>query len=121
MNYINELPIVMIRSLLITIIIEVVFALILGIKEKKDIINIIIANIITNPLVVSISLYFNFVYLMKGKIISLIIMELFAFVVEGIIYAKYIKLKKFHPFLLSLILNVASFSIGKVLQFLFNN
>ena len=51
---INELPMIMIRCLLLTIIIEIIVGLILGIRNKKDIINIILVNIVTNPIVVSI-------------------------------------------------------------------
>ncbi len=118
MKYINELPIVMIRCLLITLIIELIVAIIIGVRKKKDIFNIILVNIITNPLVVSINLYFSFLYLQKGKIISLIILEILAFLIEGIIYNKYINFNKINPFLLSLVLNVSSFVIGKFIQIL---
>ena len=41
---------VLIKNLLLTIIIELAISLIIGVKEKKDINNIIIINCITNPI-----------------------------------------------------------------------
>ena len=39
---IDELPIVMARCLLFTMLIELIVALILGVRDKKDIVNIIL-------------------------------------------------------------------------------
>ena len=55
---INDLPIIMIKCLLITIIIEVLISILLGLR-KKDILNVILVNIVTNPLVVSIPVLIN--------------------------------------------------------------
>ena len=50
-----NLPKIMIICLLCTIIIECLVSFILRVKSKKDYLNIILVNILTNPLVVSIS------------------------------------------------------------------
>ena len=52
----------MIICLVATILIECIVAILLRIRNKKDIINIILANILTNPLVVSIPVYLNILY-----------------------------------------------------------
>ena len=52
---------ILIRNLLLTIIIELAISLILGIKEKKDINNIIIINCITNPILNIILLIINII------------------------------------------------------------
>lgn len=109
---INNIPFILIECLLLTIIIELVLALILGVRDKKDILNIILVNVITNPIVVmsQILLYLKFGY--KIEIIGLIILEILVVPVEGLIYKKVLKYKKINPILLSLILNAASLVIG---------
>lgn len=112
----NNLPLIMIRCLLLTIIIELIIALIIGIRDKKDIINVILVNVITNPIVVllPIIVYIKFGYTFEK--ISLYILEVLTVLLEGLIYKKVLKYKKINPFLISLILNLASFLIGELLN-----
>ena len=113
----NNLPLIMVRCLLLTIIIELILALILGVRDKKDIVNVILVNVITNPIVVLIPII---IYIKFGGLfsrISLLILEVLTVVVEGLIYKKVLKYKKINWFLLSLILNVASFLIGEVINY----
>lgn len=99
-------------SLTLTIIIELVCALIMGVRNKKDIINVILVNILTNPLVVSISFFINLRYGLINKRIAMIFLELFAFLSEGFVYNKCLEFKKYNGFILSLILNVVSYTLG---------
>ena len=115
---INELPYYMVRALVLTIILEVIAAFMFMVRDKKDFLNIILANILTNPLVVSISVYFNLKYGLEGRRYSLIILELSAFFVEGFIYSRYLKYRKINPYLLSIFLNMASFLFGEVINFM---
>ena len=112
----NNLPLIMIRCLLLTIIIELIIALIIGIRDKKDIINVILVNVITNPIVVllPIIIYIKFGYTFEK--ISLYILEVLTVLLEGLIYKKVLKYKKINSFLISLILNLASFLIGELLN-----
>ena len=112
---INDLPIIMIKCLLCTIIIELVLSLILGIRTKKDILNIILVNIATNPIVVSVPILFLIKYNSNMRIISLYILEIFTVLVEGFIYKKVLNYKKINPYLFSLLLNCGSYFIGKLL------
>lgn len=113
---INDLPKIMCFCLLMTILIEVILSLILGVRDKKDILNIILVNVLTNPLVTSIPILVLVTIGWKERIIMLIILELLTFIVEGLIYYKTLKFKKINPFLLSLILNGASYLIGEVIN-----
>lgn len=113
---INELPKLMLRSLICTIIIELVVSIILGIRNKKDILNVVLVNIITNPLVAVIPVYFNFFYSLKIRDTVLIILEILTLIFEGYIYKKYLNYKKLNPFILSLILNCSSYFIGEVIN-----
>ena len=116
----ENLPIVMLISLGITLIVEIVFAFLLKVRSLKDLINIFLANIVTNPLVVSISMYVNMEIGLTEKYFSLIFLEIFAVVVEGIIYKKYLKYKTLNPFIFSLTLNALSFFIGAYInQFIY--
>lgn len=109
---------IMISSLLGTLIIENIIAFIIGIRNKKDFLNVSLVNILTNPVVVSISFAVNLLYGFKGRIISMIILELLAFLIEGLIYSKVLQFKKINSFLVSLILNVASYIIGFGINYL---
>lgn len=112
---INELPKLMLRSLICTIIIELLVSIILGIRNKKDILNVILVNIITNPLVAVIPVYFNFFYTLKMRNTVLIILEILTLIFEGYIYKRYLNYKKLNPFSISLILNCSSYFIGEVI------
>lgn len=113
----SDLPYVMIKCLLFTIIIEVTIAFILGYR-KKDLLNVLLVNVLTNPIVTSIPVYFNVKYGLKYRNISLFILELIVLVFEGFIYHKYLDRKKINPYVLSLILNGASYFIGVIINYL---
>lgn len=103
---------IMLVSLLCTIVIESVIAYLLGVRSKRDFVNIILVNILTNPLVVSISFSTNILFGVEYKNIVLLILEFSALITEGFIYNKYLEHRKLNPYLISLILNFASYSIG---------
>lgn len=112
----NDLPFGMLKCLICTIIIEIFVAFLIGIKNKKDLLNILLVNIVTNPIVSSIPVYFNVFYNLKIRNISLIILEILTLFTEGVIYKKYLKYKKINPFLISLILNLSSYLIGEIIN-----
>ena len=115
---IRDIPYIMIRCLLLTIIIEVLFFLLLKGRNKKDIINVILVNIITNPIVVIIPIYLNLRYGIIYRNISLIILEISIVLIEGFCYKKSLKYNKINPYLLALILNILSYSIGEIINYL---
>ena len=106
---INELPKIMIECLLLTIIFELTVSIIIGVRNKKDILNIILVNILTNPLVVTIPVYFNVKYGLLERNISLYILEIITVITEGYIYKKVLNYKKINPFVISLVLNLSSY------------
>ena len=111
---IKDIPRIMITCLLLTIVIEVLFALLFKVRDRKDILNVILANIITNPIVVILPHYISFNYGFKLYDVILIILEILTVIVEGFIYQKYLKYKKINPYLLSLLLNLLSYFIGDI-------
>ena len=114
--FIEDLPIIMVRCLIITIVIEVACGLILGVRDKKDILNIILVNIMTNPVVVSVPVLVLLLYGTTARWITLAILEVLTVIVEGLVYFKFFKYKKINGFLVSLILNLASYGIGELLN-----
>ena len=116
---IDDLPLVMVKCLLCTIIIECIIGFIIGVRSKKDFINIILANIVTNPIVVSVPIYVMINYNYNARYSTLYILEVLAVIVEGFIYSKVLNYKKINPFLISLILNLGSYFVGEVINKIF--
>ena len=109
-------PLILIRCLLCTIVIELLIALILSVIDKKDLIYVILVNILTNPIVVllPIFIYYKFGYMAKS--ITLYLLEILTVFIEGLIYLKTLKYKKLNPFILSLLLNLSSYLIGEIIN-----
>lgn len=108
----------MLVSLCSTIVIEGIGAFIIGIRKKKDYVNVLLVNLLTNPIVVSVSLTINILCGLLYRNIAMIFLELGAFLVEGFIYNKYLEYKKLNGFIVSLILNAVSYSLGILINFI---
>lgn len=104
-------------SLSLTILIEFLFALIVGVRNKKDLLLLILVNILTNPPAVLIY-YLLFYYTTWNDILIKIPLEIFVILVEAFYYNSYGK-KFRHPFLFSLFANAFSFGIGVLINSVF--
>lgn len=113
----RDLPYLLLRCLIITIVIELLVALILGLR-KKDLINVILVNVITNPIVNIVIVSVNVLIGLEYRIYALIIMELFALISEALIYKKVLKYKKINWFIISLILNMSSYLFGEIVNYI---
>ena len=113
---INQLPIVMVRCLVLTILFETSIALLLKVRDKKDILNIVLVQIVTNPIVVSFPFFIMLMYGYRYYQTTIYILEVITVIVEGFIYYKVLNYRKINPFLLSLILNGSSYLIGEILN-----
>ena len=112
------IPLMMLITLIVTIIIEIIVAVILKVKNKKDYINIILVNIITNPIVAIVPFYINIHYGVTYRNISLVLMEIWAVVLEGYLYKKYLQYGRINGYILSFILNVSSYLIGTIINYI---
>ena len=110
-----ELPYYMVKCLILTILIETVIAFILGYR-KKDLLNVILVNIVTNPIVTTIPVYFNVKYGVFERNIALLVLEITTLFIEGFIYFKCLERRKINPFILSLLLNLASYGLGLIIN-----
>ena len=109
---------IIVVALISTIIIEMSISYLLRVRNKKDLLNIILVNILTNPLLVTITLYINICYGLRYRNILIYPLEIIVVIIEGSIYKKYLKYKKINPYLLSLILNCSSYIIGLGINYL---
>ena len=113
---INDMALIMIRCLGLTIIIEGLIAFFLGIRMKKDFLNIVLVNILTNPIVVTVPYLVFILFGFRIYKYSIYVLEVLTFLVEGLIYLKVLDYKKINPFILSAILNLSSYGFGLLLD-----
>lgn len=110
-------------SLVLTLIIEVGFALIFKVRGKIDIAVVFLANIITNPVIVTIENLLwtidNYSLMISLSFIFWVILEIAVILVEGYIYNKLRVKSKYSPYKLSLILNSISILFGIVYNVIF--
>ena len=106
-------------ALVSTVIIEVISALLLKVRSKWDIILIVLINCVTNPLA---NLIMTIVYQLQlsDTIVygSIFVIELMVVLSEGSFYKKVLDHKRIQPLILSLILNLLSFTLGTAAWFL---
>ena len=99
-----------ILALILTIIIETLFAYIINIRDKNDILYIIEINTITNVLLNMIILFFRPIN------IFIVILEIIIIIIEALFHKKKLHNNRINPYLLSIILNILSYSIGLLLS-----
>ncbi len=103
-------------SLSMTLVIEVIIAICLKIRDKEDLKVIIFANILTNPVVVFCT---NLVFTFCSQyvhVITVIIFEILAVIVEYKLYKEFLNFKEKSPLYISIVSNVFSFSIGLIID-----
>ena len=108
----NELPLILLKYYIITVILEIFLAHFLKIRKKKDILNIILVNLITNPPFSLAIFLINLFFGIKAYYICLIILEITIVLVEGKIYKKVLSYQKMNTYVLSLLLNLFSYLGG---------
>lgn len=111
----EQLPLIMLRALLLTLIIECAIAWILGVRSRDGQKVVFLANLMTNPLVVSIGAGV-LLFLGRNMLFPItVIMEVIVVVVEGVVYRRYLDIDR-NPFFVSLACNTGSFLIGELLN-----
>ncbi len=106
----------MLASLLLTIILELAFALIWGVRQKRDLIVNVLCNTLTNPVVSCIYYYCYFVLGLSGagRVVALILLEISAVLTEWLIYKKKTDINR--PMLFSLGANGFSYFTGLLIS-----
>ncbi len=101
-------------SLWVTLLLETAAALALGIRQRRDLLLVLLVNVLTNPVVV---LTLN-LFLLAGQTppwYLVAILETAAVTIEALLYRSRLEYRRIHPFLLSLILNSISYIGGLLL------
>jgi len=114
----SNLPYYMVRCLVCTILIETIIAFIIGIREKKDLLNVVLVQVVTNPIVVSVPILILMLYGYIPHKVVFYSLEVITVLVEGFIYYKVFNYKKINPFIVSIILNICSYLIGEVINYI---
>ena len=105
-------------SLGLTIVLEYLAVLVLGVRCRKDLLLVLVVNLLTNPPAVLISMIFAALPL-SGILLQLFL-EIPVVIGEGALYRKY-GTKIGHPWFLSLAANTVSYGTGLILLFLCGN
>ena len=118
----KEIILTLAICLILTLILELAAALVIGIRKGFDLLVITFTNTLTNPLAVLVGMLLS-AFTGIPRLIYIILIELLVFITEALIYKKLLYSRKLNPFIVSLILNGVSFFIGttiaaKVLEML---
>lgn len=128
--------------LIITLFLEIVMSILLGVRRKENIKKIIFINVITNVLLNIINIHTNFkisvflsayfgINIYTAKNSQIFILELIVLIIETLYYCKYmiyeenfilnvINNKLFKYFIYSLLLNLVSYFGGKIIHICLN-
>ena len=112
---IAHMPELLLRCLLCTVVIECAVAFILGLRKRDEQLTVALVNVVTNPLLVSICILVQLFFSRQVYWCAYIGLELAVIVGEALLYRIVLRQKR-DPFLLSAILNSASFFIGMLLN-----
>lgn len=104
-------------SLVLTILFEAIFAVAVGIRNKRDLILTCLVNILTNP-AASFTYYLFFYYTACNLTLILLGLETLVILVEFYYFKSYGKSIK-HPLWLAVCMNIFSFGIGKIINLIF--
>jgi len=97
-------------SLLLTLVLEGLFGLIWGIKGRRDWLLLLLANAVTNPIVVTLH------YCVSSRWVFVLILEVSAVLAEWLAYRKWSKTLR-PAFLFSLCANCFSYFSGLLLNY----
>lgn len=102
-------------SLLLTLILELGYALFWGIRDKHDLRLAVLVNVLTNPVVVFTVYFVRFRRLHVHYGWVTLIMEVLAVVTEALLYRKHARTIR-RPWLFSLSANAFSFAMGELIN-----
>lgn len=105
-------------ALILTLVIELSIAYVLGFRTKKDIIAIIFANLITHPLLCYFLWMNSIFFITPVNYFSIIILEILVVLLESVLLFFALKQKYLNMLKLSFGINIVSFLVGLLI---FNN
>lgn len=107
---------ILIRNIILVVTTEITLGYILGSRRITDIITVFLTNIITNPAVVLCGLCSALFFSKYNSMIIIILLEIFVVFIEGFMFLKFQTFKGKNPYIISLILNSASYILGEITE-----
>ena len=101
----------MLTALVLTVVIEAVFAFLYGVRTKYGQLIVLLANVITNPLLNAILTVVSFYLSPALYYYFLVPLEIIVVLAEGRIYKEILQ-PEMNPYFFSFLLNVCSYVIG---------
>lgn len=105
---------ILLVNLAMVFLIELIPGAIMCRRDPRKTATIALANVITNPPVVLISMFIT-VFFGEWIIWATVIIEILAVLIEGAIYRKFEVFKR--AYLVSFVLNLASYTAGEIIQY----
>ena len=102
----------MLTALVCTLVLETGMAWGLGVRGQKDLGIVLLANLLTNPVVSVLPTAAAFYLGYKAFGLVTAAAEAGAVLTEGLVYGKLLSFRRIHPMLLSFILNISSYAAG---------
>jgi hypothetical protein len=100
-------------SLILTIVFETGFYLLIGKRNKKDLLLVVLVNVLTNPVVVTLY-WLATLHTSWSYVVTVTPLELFAVLTEGFYYKRYGQ-DFSQPYLFSVAANMFSYGAGELL------
>jgi len=101
-------------SLTLTLVLEAAFFLIAGKRDRRDLLLLLLVNVLTNPVVVA-AVWLVALYTRVGAIWAILPLEAFAIATEGHYYKRYGRSFE-RPYLFSVAANLFSYGMGVFIQ-----
>lgn len=102
-------------NLAIVFIVELSLGIFLGARTVRKIATMVLINIITNPAVVLSGMCLT-LFLSDWENIGICILEILVVVVEGFMFWEFRTFDREKPYLISFVLNFASFATGEIIN-----
>ena len=99
----------MLTALVCTLVLETGTAAALGVREGRDLATVVLANLLTNPVVSVLPTTAAFYLGYETLIPVTAVAETGAVLAEWLVYRKFLSFRRMHPLLLSFILNLVSY------------
>lgn len=115
-EWLRNLAPILLDSLVWTELFELIMAALWGIREERDLILVLLGNLLTNPLVV----FFHYLARHQGRSTDgfVFILEIGAVLIEGLIYDKAGR-DISYPYFFSICANIFSYALGMLLSVFF--
>lgn len=102
-------------ALIFTLVIELSVAYILGFRNKKSIVTIISANLITHPLLCYFLWINSFIFIIPVNYFSIVVLEILVILLESALLFFALKQQYLDMLKVSFVINTTSFLVGLLL------